>query len=698
MLGSTPTAHQWLKLLDTWTAQGLLLPFREAPREVSPVASQELLESGFRRPFRSGPSLSRDSSSSALVVRSPESVPRGSSPLASVHSSHLHRRVQFGLGRSDGQLSSSGHVVSRGIQTTHQRIRDEGCQTSPSQLPDSGFGVSPGSHRQPDGGLLYQPSRRHEVSVPMAGSGVTVSGVPVSEPPSPAHPGETERHSRPTVQTGSDPSLGVDSPHGCSQGDLRPLGQPNTRPLCHQGQHQVSDICVTLPGQPSLGSGCPSDFVGRTVGLRVSPSQDPGEGPREVLSHVSVQANSHSSSVASSTVVPTTSQAQCHRTHKASKHGKASGSAKVKQVSLKSCPAGSPRLAASKRRLLKQGFSEASAARIMAPQAISSRRLYDAKWRTFVSWCKSHKVNHQRPSVPQIADFLLFLFEEKKFSIRTIQGYKAAITCTLKFSYRDLSEDPRLRNLLRSFKRERPVIHNPFPAWDLSLVLRALSKDPFEPLHDCDLKLLTLKCVFLTLLASGARRGEIHALDFKSFAHSPNWDKVTMSVLPEFVSKTANRDSGATRFQDITIPALTPFAGSDLPEGKLLCPVRALKYYLAKTQSIRRDQRRLFISYQPNRTTDISIATISIWIKALLKLVYEQADQDATVLTGRSTHAIRSLAASWAFYKNISVEEIMKSCSWKCQSTFASFYLKDMTLVQDQLHVLGPVVVAQRQV
>ena len=180
-------------------------------------------------------------------------------------------------------------------------------------------------------------------------------------------------------------------------------------------------------------------------------------------------------------------------------------------------------------------------------------------------------------------------------------------------------------------------------------------------------------------------------MDVQSVTHSPNWDRVTVSVLPEFVSKTATRDSGATRLESISFPALASFTGSDLPEGKLLCPVRSLKYYLAKTKALRRGRRRLFISYQPNRESDICANTITIWIKSLLKLIYTKAGEDVSVLTGRSTHAIRAMASSWAFYRSVSLEEIMRACSWKNQSTFSSFYLKNLTAIQDDMHVLGPV-------
>ena len=53
------------------------------------------------------------------------------------------------------------------------------------------------------------------------------------------------------------------------------------------------------------------------------------------------------------------------------------------------------------------------------------------------------------------------------------------------------------------------------PQWDLSVVLDALTKHPFESknMSSVQVKHLTYKTVFFLSLALGARRGEIHALD-----------------------------------------------------------------------------------------------------------------------------------------------------------------------------------------
>ena len=48
------------------------------------------------------------------------------------------------------------------------------------------------------------------------------------------------------------------------------------------------------------------------------------------------------------------------------------------------------------------------------------------------------------------------------------------------------------------------------PEWNLS-VLNELTKVPFEPMKDTDLKHLTLKIAFLLALASVKRHSEIHA-------------------------------------------------------------------------------------------------------------------------------------------------------------------------------------------
>jgi len=142
---------------------------------------------------------------------------------------------------------------------------------------------------------------------------------------------------------------------------------------------------------------------------------------------------------------------------------------------------------------------------------------------------------------------------------------------------------------------------------------------------------------------------------------------------------------------------LTGQLGFDLREERVLCPVRCLKTYLARTADLSSGKRRLFISYQAGRKADISKYTLFGWIRKLLQLIYLNADKSAVHLSGRLTHEIRALSSSFAFQGQVGLEDIMSACSWKNHSTFTDFYLKDV-LSNNDLYQLGPLVAAQRVV
>ena len=302
-------------------------------------------------------------------------------------------------------------------------------------------------------------------------------------------------------------------------------------------------------------------------------------------------------------------------------------------------------------------------------------------------------------SPPVVADFLLFLFHKKGFSTNTIEGYRSAIAASVRFSSSfDIGKDPSLTSLIHSLQRERPRRLEPIPQWDLSLILWTLTTDRFEPLSDPNkvpLKELTLKTVFLILLASGARRSEVHSFSFSKVGHSENWSKIFLFPISKFICKTFRHGQ---RFESVTIPALTPVLCRDMTEERTLCPVRALKIYLARTQHMREGKDRLFISFLPGHSGDIHMNTISGWIRKLIFICYDTAHPFAAKMTGTSTHAIRGMAASMAYSGSVDIQDILNACSWKSHNTFTSHYLKDISIFQEGLLRVGPVVAAQRVV
>ena len=228
----------------------------------------------------------------------------------------------------------------------------------------------------------------------------------------------------------------------------------------------------------------------------------------------------------------------------------------------------------------EQGFSEAVAARIEAPQRGSTRSVYEAKWTIFTKWCLNNQVDFRAPPLKAIADFLLHLFQDRKLQPSTIDGYRSAIADKLGNSTINVSENENLTRLLDSFHRDRPKGRRGIPSWNLSLVLHQLTKAPFEPLKEASLKHLTFKTVFLLALGSVKRRSEIHAWLHKNIRHQSDWFKVSVYPSPSFLSKNQLAKEGPDSVAPVVIPALAPTLDKSLKGDRSLCPVRALRYYL----------------------------------------------------------------------------------------------------------------------
>ena len=141
----------------------------------------------------------------------------------------------------------------------------------------------------------------------------------------------------------------------------------------------------------------------------------------------------------------------------------------------------------------QQGFSDQVAAKIGAPQRLSARAIYEAKWALFVRWCQSNQVDFVSPSIKQVSVFLLYCFQEKQLQRSTIEGYRSAVADIIgEFIFKH-NENENLNRLMDSFHRDRPKGRRGVPAWNLSLVLHQLTKAPFEPLKKASLNTLRLK-------------------------------------------------------------------------------------------------------------------------------------------------------------------------------------------------------------
>ena len=162
------------------------------------------------------------------------------------------------------------------------------------------------------------------------------------------------------------------------------------------------------------------------------------------------------------------------------------------------------------------------------------------------------------PSVQQITDFFLHLFQDRKLQSSTVDGYRSAIADKIGNSSVSISKNENLSRLFDSFHRDRPKGRQGVPSWNLSLGLHQLTKAPFEPVRKASLKHLTFKMVFLLVLHSGKCRSEIHAWVNRNIRHQSDWSKVSLSPSPSFLSKNQLAREGPESVAPVVILALAP--------------------------------------------------------------------------------------------------------------------------------------------
>ena len=116
-----------------------------------------------------------------------------------------------------------------------------------------------------------------------------------------------------------------------------------------------------------------------------------------------------------------------HPNPKSAQSAQSTNSALQSDPSQKSDKSKSPCMAPQASAIKEQGFSEAVASQIEAPQRGSTRSIYEAKWTIFTKWCLSNQVDFRAPPIKSVADFLMYLFQDRKLQPSTIDGYRSAI-------------------------------------------------------------------------------------------------------------------------------------------------------------------------------------------------------------------------------------------------------------------------------
>ena len=127
--------------------------------------------------------------------------------------------------------------------------------------------------------------------------------------------------------------------------------------------------------------------------------------------------------------------------------------------------------------------------------------------------------------------------------------------------------------------------------------------------------------------------------------------------------------------------------------GRLLCPVQAVKVYLDRTASHRPRCERLFVTAGRSKK-EIAKTTVSFWLRKTISRAYELSGTALPVPAPRARET-RGITPSILFRKNFAVDQVLKAGTWRRHTTFTRHYLRDIAHKSLDTFHLGPVVAAQ---
>ncbi len=306
---------------------------------------------------------------------------------------------------------------------------------------------------------------------------------------------------------------------------------------------------------------------------------------------------------------------------------------------------------------------------ITSARAPSTRHAYALKWNLFVEWCSSHTEDPRRCPIRVVLSFLQQGLE-RRLSPSTLKVYVAAIAANHDpVEGKSVGKHDWVVRFLRGARRLNPPGPPSIPSWDLSLVLTALQQGPFEPLQTVEPKFLSMKTLLLLALASIKRVGDLHAfsVDDSCLQFGPADSQIILRPRPGYVPKVPT-----TPFRDqvVSLQALPPEEAD--PALALLCPVRALRHYVDRTQSFRTSDQLFVCHGGRQKGNAVSRQRMAHWLVDAITLAYQA--QGVPCPFSLRAHSTRSVASSWALARGASLTDICRAVGWATPNTFARFY------------------------
>ena len=293
--------------------------------------------------------------------------------------------------------------------------------------------------------------------------------------------------------------------------------------------------------------------------------------------------------------------------------------------------------------LIRSGLSNNVANTICIAHKPKTLIQYQSVWREFLEFLSSIRCPSGEITIGTVCDFLFIHLSQNNRKYRTLTVYKCALALPLRYALNIDINCLTVSLFMRGvFASNPPIKAKAMPSWSLEGLLKFLNSSRFEPLEMVPYKFLLQKTLFLILLSSGRRIGEITNL-FPSSMEDRSLKRLSLKWLIDFTPKHHTPEFS---------PSCTSIAELILPTGvpSLLCPVRAYRIFAERAALWQApgtlDGAPVPLWIKPNRSSPNTILELSTMFIKLIKSYRINAGLSPDIPIG--PHNTRKFAGSYA--------------------------------------------------
>ncbi|XP_071975450.1 uncharacterized protein [Engystomops pustulosus] len=517
-----------------------------------------------------------------------------------------------------------------------QREHPTSCPPTPSHLVG-----------QYNYGLLHKKARGNQVSSPEYPSSENIFVGRTTHPVNICHPskGHGKLKGRLSKQK-KDPTKRVESQGGYLPGANIFVGLSPSGLVRNKGEYQMPALFFSGKRGEQGTAGRLLSLLGHSTGLRLPPNSPDRQGSEKDIPGKH-QSHFHLPKLAEEKLVSTLEEnVATGSSHPSTVRGPTTSGS---NPSSKSGKTAAVCLDPESSFLSSQGLSSEVIKTLKASRKPVTFAIYHKIWKRFCSFCKDSPPSQANLNILQVLEFLQRGLE-LGLSTSTLKVQVSALSA---FFDQPLIEHRWVKRFIKATSRLKPQTVKKSSAWDLTLVLNALMKEPFEPIDSSSIKNLTLKTVFLIAITSARRLGELQAISIREPYMKILDDRIVLMLDPNFVPKVV---SDFHRNQEIILPSF------------------------CENPSSAREREWSSLDGK-NKGRKASKATIARWLRLAIASCYDL--QKIQIPSGIRAHSTRAMSTSWAERRVASLDQICRAATWSSSTTFSKHYRLDLHLSKD---------------